>query len=180
MSSTVGSIIYWPVAAVPAGWLACDGTSYLVAAQPDLFAVIGYTFGGAGPNFNVPDCRNRYVFGVGTALALAANDGLAVGARISNTHIHPGTAAVTGAAGAGVLPLAHTPASVDTDVGGGGFQVAAGITPVAADAHTHPIAAPAAHAAGAADHTHLRGATGAAANWPTRIFMQRIICAAVV
>jgi hypothetical protein len=48
--------------------LLCDGTSYTTAAYPALFAAIGYSFGGSGANFNVPDFRGRFLRGVdGTA-----------------------------------------------------------------------------------------------------------------
>jgi microcystin-dependent protein len=49
----------------PAGWLLCDGSSYTTAGEPTLFAAIGYTWGGAGPNFNVPDMRRRVPVGSG-------------------------------------------------------------------------------------------------------------------
>jgi len=48
-----------------ANHLLCDGTSYLVASYPNLFANIGYTFGGSGANFNVPDCRRSVTIGSG-------------------------------------------------------------------------------------------------------------------
>lgn len=44
----------------PAGCLACDGSSYNKALYPELFAVIGYMYGGSGNNFNVPDARGRH------------------------------------------------------------------------------------------------------------------------
>lgn len=48
--------------------LLCDGTSYSTSLYPDLFAAIGYSFGGSGSNFNVPDFRGRFLRGVdGTA-----------------------------------------------------------------------------------------------------------------
>jgi len=47
----------------PSGWLLCDGTSYATASYPDLFAAIGYTYGGSGANFNVPDMRGRFPLG---------------------------------------------------------------------------------------------------------------------
>jgi microcystin-dependent protein len=43
-------------ATAPAGWLLCDGTSYLRADYPDLFAEIDTTFGNVdGTHFNVPN-----------------------------------------------------------------------------------------------------------------------------
>ena len=58
--------------AAQTGWLACDGTSYTTAAQPSLFASIGYVWGGSGANFNVPDFRGRALIGDGTGSGLSA------------------------------------------------------------------------------------------------------------
>ena len=44
-------------------WLPCDGTPKLVSQYPELFAVIGYTYGGSGSVFNVPDSRGRFLIG---------------------------------------------------------------------------------------------------------------------
>jgi microcystin-dependent protein len=48
----------------PTGWLLCDGTSYGSAAYTTLFNVIGYTFGGSGANFNVPNLKGKVVVGI--------------------------------------------------------------------------------------------------------------------
>lgn len=53
--------------AAPAGWLLCDGASYAATDYPDLFAAIGYTYGGSGANFNVPNLKGRVVVGVDAA-----------------------------------------------------------------------------------------------------------------
>ncbi len=39
----------------PAGYVLEDGASYPIDRYPALFAAIGYTYGGAGANFNVPN-----------------------------------------------------------------------------------------------------------------------------
>lgn len=49
-----GSMITFAVSTLPDFYLLCDGSSKLVADFPDLFDVIGFTFGGSGDNFNVP------------------------------------------------------------------------------------------------------------------------------
>jgi hypothetical protein len=64
------------------GFLECDGSSYAVAQYPDLWNVIGNTYGGSGDydettftysgTFNVPDYRNKKICGIG---ALDANFG---------------------------------------------------------------------------------------------------------
>lgn len=37
------------------GFLLCDGSSLATTSYPDLFAIIGYTYGGSGGNFSLPD-----------------------------------------------------------------------------------------------------------------------------
>lgn len=46
-------------------WLATDGASLAAATYPLLFAAIGYTHGGGGASFNVPDLRTRVAAGTG-------------------------------------------------------------------------------------------------------------------
>lgn len=45
---------------VPNGWLLCDGSSKATADYPDLFDTIGYTYGGSGSSFNVPNFTNKF------------------------------------------------------------------------------------------------------------------------
>ena len=45
------------------GWFLCDGSSYSRITYNALFLVIGYTFGGSGEYFNVPDMRGRIPLG---------------------------------------------------------------------------------------------------------------------
>ncbi|MGJ3244926.1 MAG: tail fiber protein [Elainellaceae cyanobacterium] len=52
------------------GWLLCDGASYSTTLYPALFAAIGYTYGGSGNSFNVPDLRGRVPVGVGQGAGL--------------------------------------------------------------------------------------------------------------
>jgi RHS repeat-associated protein len=47
----------------PTGWLRADGSCYDKATYPDLFAAIGYTYGGAASVFCVPDMRGRLPIG---------------------------------------------------------------------------------------------------------------------
>ena len=56
-----GSILTFAGSAAPTGWLVCDGASLSTSAYASLFAVIGYTFGGSGGSFNLPDLRGRFV-----------------------------------------------------------------------------------------------------------------------
>lgn len=59
----------------PDGWLDCDGASYDPADLPELFAAIGYTWGGSGSSFNVPDLRDKTTVGEGGTYALADSGG---------------------------------------------------------------------------------------------------------
>lgn len=60
----VGSVMGWLTPTPPdSTWLECNGQSITTAGYPDLFSRIGYTFGGAGANFNVPDFRGQFLRG---------------------------------------------------------------------------------------------------------------------
>lgn len=51
----VGGQIIWDAAlAIPTGWLLCNNSAKNVVDYKALFAVIQYTYGGAGATFNVP------------------------------------------------------------------------------------------------------------------------------
>jgi tail collar domain len=57
----VGTISYWlTLTNIPISWMLMNGQSLLVAQYPDLFALIGYTYGGSGPNFNIPFLNHGY------------------------------------------------------------------------------------------------------------------------
>ena len=51
----------------PTGWLLCDGASYASATYATLFATIGYTFGGSGSAFAVPNLKGKVVVGIDSA-----------------------------------------------------------------------------------------------------------------
>lgn len=55
--STPGDIKMRASANNPSGWLECNGSSYAASLYPALFNEIGYSWGGSGANFNVPDFR---------------------------------------------------------------------------------------------------------------------------
>ncbi len=62
-ASPAGKIAPFAQSAVPAGWLACNGASVATATYAALFAAIGYTYGGAGASFNLPDLRGEFIRG---------------------------------------------------------------------------------------------------------------------
>jgi len=63
-SMPLGSMIVFPSATPPnAKWLRCEGQPLSTTIYADLFAVIGYSFGGAGLSFNLPDLRGQFIAG---------------------------------------------------------------------------------------------------------------------
>ena len=59
----IGSIFAFSSERIPLGFFICDGASYKVAEYPDLYAVIGNTYGGDSTNFNVPNLVNKFIQG---------------------------------------------------------------------------------------------------------------------
>jgi len=74
----VGAIMEYAGDGDPSGWLICDGRSLAESAQPNLFAVIGDTYGGASPNFNLPDLQtdNKCAMGATNDADLGTTGGL--------------------------------------------------------------------------------------------------------
>lgn len=105
----IGFLGYLPYAAVPAGWLVCDGTVYSIADYPELAAKIGNTYGGDGvTTFAVPD--DRGLFRRGLDLSKGYDVGRVLGSEQADdfaSHFHyegsngggstgPAVASVTG------------------------------------------------------------------------------------
>jgi microcystin-dependent protein len=80
-----GTIIQSASINVPEGWLLCNGASILKELYMNLFGAIGYTYGGNGNNFNVPDIRGRVAVGSGTGVGLTARSLAAAGG--AETHV---------------------------------------------------------------------------------------------
>jgi hypothetical protein len=56
-----GGIIFCAYNRIPSGYLKANGASFTTSVYPDLFSAIGYTYGGSGTSFNVPDLRGEFV-----------------------------------------------------------------------------------------------------------------------
>jgi microcystin-dependent protein len=60
--SPIGTIVNYGGTSAPTGWLLCNGNSYNRTAYPNLFGIIGTTFGpgsSPGTTFNIPDFRSN-------------------------------------------------------------------------------------------------------------------------
>ena len=60
---TIGSIIMVMSPTVPPYTLLCNGTLYSTVTYPDLFAVIGYNYGGSSGQFAVPNFQSYFPVG---------------------------------------------------------------------------------------------------------------------
>ena len=71
-----GIVVPWGSAAIPSGFLECNGQSVSQATYAALFAVIGTTYGDpGGGNFNVPDLTDRTVVNKSNTKNLAQTGG---------------------------------------------------------------------------------------------------------
>jgi microcystin-dependent protein len=61
----VGAIFFTAALNTPTGFLECNGRSLSISdpLYTDLFAAIGYTYGGGGSNFCIPDLRGEFIRG---------------------------------------------------------------------------------------------------------------------
>jgi microcystin-dependent protein len=80
-----GTIIQSAAVVIPDGWLLCNGASIQANIYVNLYNVIGYTYGGSGNNFNVPDMRGRVTVGTGTGAGLSARTLGATGGQETHT-----------------------------------------------------------------------------------------------
>lgn len=89
----VGASIIWNASSPPANYLEENGASLSTSTYATLFAAIGYTFGGAGASFNLPDSRGEFVRGwddgrgVDPARTLGSTQAAALGSHSHNTGI---------------------------------------------------------------------------------------------
>jgi len=84
-----GTIVDFAGSSAPTDWLLCDGSSVSTTTYATLFAAIGYTYGGSGASFNVPDLRNKMSIGVGTSYTLGSTGGNATTTlTVANLAVH--------------------------------------------------------------------------------------------
>ena len=60
----VGSVMYYTATTIPAGWLECNGAAIGTTAYAVLFDKIGYSYGGTGNLFRLPDLRGEFIRGL--------------------------------------------------------------------------------------------------------------------
>ena len=86
----IGGIIIWSgaVASPPDGFILCDGTAISRTDFATLFTIIGTTFGsGNGSStFNIPNLRDRFIVGAGSAYNLNATGGSKDAIVVEHNH----------------------------------------------------------------------------------------------
>ena len=97
-----GIIMPYAGASAPSEWLLCYGQSISTTTYADLFSAIGYTYGGSGASFNVPDLRGRVIAGQDDMGGTSAN-------RLTNP-INGDTLGASGGSESHTLTVSEMPA----------------------------------------------------------------------
>lgn len=89
-----GDLTYTAATTCPSGTIAADGTSYTTTGQAALFSAIGYTYGGSGSNFNVPNLKGVFLRGAGSqtisSIAYSGTQGTTQGDQLQgHEHLSP-------------------------------------------------------------------------------------------
>ena len=76
----IGSVVMWcgTINNYPTGWAVCNGgpeVGLSTITYSTLFSIIGYTFGGSGEYFKLPNMVDKFVAGAGSAYSVGATGG---------------------------------------------------------------------------------------------------------
>ena len=75
-TSPTGSIVMWSGTSIIDGWLFADGSSVSKTTYPDLWAILGSTYGTpTASNFILPDLRDKFIIGKGSTYATLGGTG---------------------------------------------------------------------------------------------------------
>ena len=132
---SVSAIMAWPLAAVPSGWLECDGSAISRTTYAALFSVIGtaYGVGNGTTTFNLPNYKDSFLRGFDASGTDAASrtdrgdgtTGASVGTKQdydTKAHTHVFTGSALAAHG---HPYRSGPDGVDTTKTTGGLGLSA-------------------------------------------------------
>ena len=85
-----GAIQMWSTGTAPTGYLLCNGASVSTTTYATLFSVLGYTFGGSGGSFALPNYTNRMPYGTTIGSTGGSADAIVVSHSHSNNVSDPG------------------------------------------------------------------------------------------
>lgn len=98
-----GMVVPFAGSGAPGGWLVCDGTLKSTTTYAALFAVIGYTYGGSGSSFGLPNMKGRVPVGLDSGQTEFNNLNVTGGAKTHTltvaelaSHTHTGSTNSTG------------------------------------------------------------------------------------
>lgn len=134
-NTPTGMISIHAGSSAPTGWFLCDGTSYSTTTYANLFSAIGYTFGGSGSAFAVPNLKGKVVVGIDATQIEFDTRGETGG---SMTHQHASTTSSSTSVGHN-----HTIPALSTNSGTAG-----------AGAHNHNVNAHSHNTNSDGDHDH--------------------------
>ena len=158
-NTPTGMISIHSASVAPTGWLICDGTSYSTTTYANLFSIIGYTFGGSGASFSVPNLKGKVVVGIDAAQTEFDTRGETGG---SMTHQHD-------ASNSGSASVTHNhtvPALAGTTANAGAHNHNTNNHAHTAN-HGHGLNVPATSGDTNLNHTHTWSDTSAGANAQT-------------
>jgi microcystin-dependent protein len=136
---SVGTMMAWPTATVPTGWLECYGQEISTTTYAALYAVIGtlYNTGGESGTFRLPDMRGRVIAGEDDMGGSSANrlTGLTNGVNGDTLGTTGGLESTTIAqANLPVANLSHS-LSVSTTINNGANVVGGSINGISVDSN---------------------------------------------
>ena len=123
-----GIISQFAGATAPPGYLLCQGQTLSTTTYSNLFSAIGYTYGGGGADFKVPDLQSRIPVGKGpdTEFDALGETGGAKEVTLSSSqipaHSHPNTLSDNTVASSG---HSHGPGSYAAGIGATNNNIAA-------------------------------------------------------
>ena len=84
-----GTIVDYAGSSAPTDWLLCNGASVSTTTYATLFAAIGYTYGGSGASFTLPNAVDRVTIGAGSTYTLGQTGGNATTTlSVANLALH--------------------------------------------------------------------------------------------
>jgi microcystin-dependent protein len=146
-----GAIMDFAGPTAPAGWAACDGQSLSTTTYAQLFANIGYTWGGSGAAFNAPNLISRFRRHRDNATLSSVVGTLQSPVNLAHTHTYSGTSA---AANTGHT---HTFSGTSSGQSNGHTHTYSGGTSAADTDHTHTYSGSTGAMSANASHSHLLG-----------------------
>lgn len=121
----IGIPFPYPVNTIPTSYIAYDGSSLNTTIYNKLFAVLGFTYGGSGASFNVPDMRKEFIRGYDGGILTNPIGIVQLASFINHTHLFDGPTGGSGSyshnnsSGAFKHTLSNTTASSGASVGSG-------------------------------------------------------------